>query len=159
MAVSGSDLTGFQVGEHVDQNGVFFLIDLLEILVAAVAFDAPQTGRRQFGGDPAFGVAAVRNFDGGLRADADEAPLITAPRLEPGFVLIAIIRILKQVIERMRVPVAVVTISMSTSAVRVYGETPLLIVSGSQQKDRLVIGVRVRSTNARGTIDARLPDP
>src|SRR6202008_5088511 len=80
----------------------FLPVDVLEIRIAAVALDPPQTGRKEFRGDPAAGIDAVWNSDGGPGADADEMPLVIAPRVEPGLILFAVIGILKQVITRIR---------------------------------------------------------
>src|ERR1700760_4184103 len=95
---SGGDFERFQGGEHRDQNRSFLPVDVLEIRIAAVALDPPQTGRQEFRGDPAAGIDAVWNSDGGPGADADEMPLVIAPRVEPGLILFAVIRVLKQVI-------------------------------------------------------------
>ena len=85
----------FQAVEHAAQDFSLVLIDLPKIRVAAIALDAPQAGRQQFGGDPAFRVDAAGDFDGGLGANTYKVPLVIAPRLETGLVLLLICRILK----------------------------------------------------------------
>src|ERR1700761_9747961 len=83
----GGNFERFQGGQHRDQNRAFLPVDVLEIRSAAVALDPPQTRRQHFGGDPAAGIDAVWNSDGGPGADADEVPLVVAPRVEPGLIL------------------------------------------------------------------------
>jgi hypothetical protein len=121
-----SDVVGLKARERGDQNLTFFVINLLKILVAAVALNAPKTRREQFGSNRAFGIGAERNFDDGLGAGAEEVPVVIAPGFEPGLVLLPIVRVLKEVIERVGVLIVIMSISISTSVVRVMAKPPIV---------------------------------
>src|SRR5262249_37263527 len=95
-----AEFVNFQGSDHADQNRALFLIDFLEIRVAAVALDAPQAGGQKLGRDPAIRIDAIGEFNGGLGADTHEAPLVIAPCGKAGFVLLPVLRVLKEVIGR-----------------------------------------------------------
>jgi hypothetical protein len=92
---------GFEASEHAGEDLPFVLINFPEILGAAVALDAPETGRQEFGGRPAMRVAAVGKFNNSLSADADEIPVAATPGVEAGLVVLAIAYVLKEVVLRM----------------------------------------------------------